>query len=102
MRQSDFCGGLGKTLHLYDTVENLQHNTSRHVVSKLLRRIGEDPSSISSFDRLFPRQNQNLKVKQHNTFADTAFDEYYSKVKPEHIVALKAHYQSDYDLFQIS
>eukprot|EP00438_Fugacium_kawagutii_P032199 Skav209050 [mRNA] locus=scaffold2483:199785:202611:+ [translate_table: standard] len=41
-----FCGGLHSTLHFYDTVEQLDSQSSRQRVEQLMQRIGADPAHI--------------------------------------------------------
>ena len=39
-------GGLYQTLHFYDTVEQLNVDTSRGKVEELMKKIGADPAAI--------------------------------------------------------
>lgn len=39
-------GGLYQTLHFYDTVEQLNVDTSREKVEELMKKIGADPAAI--------------------------------------------------------
>ena len=45
-RSWEMSGGLYQTLHFYDTVEQLNVDTSREKVEELMKKIGADPAAI--------------------------------------------------------
>ena len=56
-------GGLYQTLHFYDTVEQLNVDTSREKVEELMKKIGADPAAI-------PGGSSKVNADhQHNTFS---------------------------------
>lgn len=62
MHQHRFCGGLLRTLEYYNTVEQLDHQTVRDKVRRLLGTVGVEPTSVNKFDTLFPPVDDALPV----------------------------------------
>lgn len=101
MRQSDFCGGLWKSLHHYNMVEKLERRTSRDKVIAMLKKVGVTPDSIPGFDHLFPvPEDTGWQGASHNTDTDSSLHDFFPREKPWLVETLMRHYSSDYNLFK--
>lgn len=103
---SQFCGGLYQSLHFYDTVEQLEVETSRQKVIELLERIGADWKQIQGFDRLYPEPKSfsNSKVNpdhQHNTYSQDLVQDFYGPLGGDLLKQFMEVYRKDYQLFNI-
>eukprot|EP00435_Cladocopium_sp_Y103_P041715 s1980_g11.t1 len=101
-----FCGGLYQTLHFYDTVEQLDVDTSREKVEQLMKKIGADPAAIPGFDQLFPPAKKFASSKvnadhQHNTFSQGVVEDFYGPLGADLVKQFIEVYQKDYDLFHL-
>lgn len=100
--QSDFCGGLRKTIHLYNTVEVLTRRNSRDKVLNLLDTVGVQPSDVPGLDDLFPpHTDTRWKGDQHHTNVEESL---HTLLRPDNAwvpAALIEHYNEDYSVFNM-
>jgi hypothetical protein len=112
--QARFCGGLDKTLHLYDTVVQLHKATARDQVAQMLEGVGVRPASVPKFDEMFPRVHTKHDIKMgfqahggqtlltgahHSTHAEDWLKKYLKD--PDVTATLLEHYMEDFLLFGV-
>lgn len=110
---SHYCGGLGHTVHHYNTVEVLTNDgLTRAKVVNMLQKVNVSVKKIPGFDALFPAPKtlfqdiptpgKNVKKweKQHNTGTSAKMDTFYPKDQPWLANVIARHYSNDYNNFR--
>lgn len=99
-RQSDYCGGLSWSIKYYQTVVQLDRETARMDVEKLLDKVGINPQEVPQFDELFPPpEDTEWTEDPHNKNTSGELEEYYPADQPQLLQDVVRFYEQDYRTF---
>ena len=92
--QASFCGGLKDSLQFYDTVEQLDRDSSNRKVTELLAKV----NITLDVSTLFPKPG-DIGPDRHNSDAHDNLGRYFGDVDSLALRRLRDHYKMDYELF---
>jgi len=102
-RQTNFCGGVANTIEYYDTVEDLDPETSQEKVAKLLHKIGINPEDVTNFTKTFPKKDASKNFEQgssaHGTDSGDEIGQYFENLPVGLVRKLLEYYSVDYANF---